>query len=295
MKTTHPSSTKILTLLAAALTLSIASMQAGILFSEDFNYTVDQTLFGNSGGTGLTGSWVRTGSNGTDSNAMIRDTSLSYTVGVGGPTITASKTLELIGIGDGAVDRNFATRQIGTSISAATTSDVYIRFLVQLSSGVLSGNDGMRVGIGSTNGTGVDHNAAGLGGNATKSNYYVISGAGTSKESAGNAVSVGTTHMIVMKLTSNGTNYTTSSIWFDPISLTETAPDLSATGSLIHSTLNYIGIGMTRLETSDKILIGNYVAGTAWADVIPEPTTAAMLFLGGVSVLILRNRRRGRS
>lgn len=281
--------------LIAALFLTgahVSTVQATILASDDFNSYAPGSLNGGAGGTGWgTNLWV-TPTTGFSTTAVngggAVDVTLSGTVATTLPasrllgsaiqqTFYVSYDLTYTGVSPAVFGGN---NTFGLVLSDLTTPSTTVANTIF--------NVNMR-----NSATGTDAN------NAANGNNFIIrsaTGGATfpSGQVAGGLITADTTYQIVAKLTYDGTRFGFGEMWINPTNPTETAADASLTLAA--------GTGATAINSvyfrqaandnnGDAYRFDNLILGTAWSDVIPEPSTFALAGLGVAAFLVLRRRR----
>lgn len=248
--------------------MTLSQTNAAVIFYESLdgsNFISGNTLIGVTGNSadavGSSGAWGLATA-GTESSWLIKNASpLSYsngTISISG----GSKYLNLTGNNT----TNNATVSLASSI--ASTSTVYFSSLIRTPSTV-SGSAFLslfnsptdstvraRVGESSSN------FAAGM--NATSNNTI-------------SSLSTGTTHLIVGKLNSNGTSFTSLDLFLDPNnSSLEGTPTASIDPADTTFTATNFGIRTFSLSSGNSVDFDEFRIATTWADVtrpIPEPSS----------------------
>ncbi|HYE18337.1 MAG TPA: PEP-CTERM sorting domain-containing protein, partial [Tepidisphaeraceae bacterium] len=207
-----------------------------------------------------------------------------------------------------------ATRTYGAAISPASHPEVWTRHLVQFAAGEVNTGDGLFVAL---SGTGNPSPLSGLFINlndAGKTNDFTIrpgSGSANDLASSGpNVTSVGAaTYLVVMRLTGNGTSWTTAQAWVNPVLNADN--ELTATGMFsgtIPATASLTGIAIRAVQldaagtptpAADRVLLDEFLIGNAVGDaipgatgaVVPEPATAGLAGAAAVGLSLRRRRR----
>lgn len=268
--------------IAAALTAAIvtASASAGIIVWEDFDYDANASLIGQgSASNGWSGAW--TGTSGTVVDVSANPLAAA---GVnGGDRALRTQNLNL---------QTVATRGIAASPAINNNLDLWISYLVRWDAGTKNNGEQVRL---FNSGSNWDHRFFGpspisTGDDFTAARSYTQSFRG------GGEFGVGDTALIVVKLTSDGANWTGLDMWVNPTSQGATGTGdvtMTMSGSASWSTLP--GLGITHRASNDTFLFDRLRVGEEFQDVaaapaIPEPATLGMGLLG-VGLLLLKRRR----
>lgn len=272
----------------AGLFLAATPLLGEVYFYEDFNYAVGETLHGKSGGTGFKSGASWTMQDDTYSHAVISDKTLSYNLG--GTLLTSEQSVRVTGID--STTKPFATYQFDTPHNV---QEFYVSFLVSASEWVPGGQIGIALGLSATT---VNHQSvvAGTGGSGPRWQSNV--GAG-SPANVFSGTELNETHLIVVRFYKEDSLYfNKASIWVDPDSAIQGAPDATASkGASNFGAFGYLNI-LNYSSGNGDFNIGRIVGGSSWNDVItpiPEPGTVTLV-LGGTAacLLMLRSRRTNR-
>lgn len=261
-------------LTVGALCFLFQSAQAGLLFSEAFNY--------NPGAL----------------QSQVNPSTAVWTGGNSGLTIV-SGNLTYAGLADqGGNELQIANGSSGSSeiqFANQTSGQIYYSFLFDPTA-VDSANNyftAMNPGTATPNG----------GSDAIDAYYYaagkieVRANAASATAGTGPVLTLGTTYLIVEMLDLSAH---TASLWVDPDSSTfgGTAPTATATISGTSATITAIDdVGFkTQNGAGGPYLVDNLLIGTTWADVtpsvVPEPCTFALAGLGMIGLVFARRMRR---
>ncbi|HSI35735.1 MAG: PEP-CTERM sorting domain-containing protein [Phycisphaerae bacterium] len=306
-------------LVGICLSLAATGSASGaVLVAETFDGLTPGNVNGQ--GSAATGwgasTWV---SSVTGNSAQVVAGSLTYNV-----TNTSAATVGTVGGASGnALEFTSATtatgltsgsRTYGAPITPASNPEVWTRHLVQFAAGQVDTGDGLFIAL---NGSGNPSPLSGLFINlndGTKTNDFTIrpgSGSGNDLASSGpNVTSVGSaTYLVVMRLTGNGTSWTTAQAWVNPV--LNASNELTATGMFsgtIPATTSLSGIAIRAVQldaagtptpAADRVLLDEFLIGDAVGDaipgatgaVVPEPATLGLAGIGAVGTLLRRRRR----
>jgi hypothetical protein len=264
------------TLAVAASCLAFQSAHAQ-LFQEGFNYTIGSALadpLNTNPGNGLAWSGGNVG------------------MTIGGGNLTYSGLQDL-----GGNEFSLAWATAGTAINtftAVTSGQIYYSFLLNMTVANTANSYVTALNPGTTT----------PGGSADAINIYIdgansqalrLRTAGASEYSATLApkLSLNTTYLVVLEY---DFATTTANLWLNP---TPGASQPAATESIVGtgSVTSIANVGFKSQSTAGTFLIDNILIGTTWADVtpvsaVPEPSTLALVGLGGIGFLGLAVRLR---
>ncbi len=162
------------------------------------------------------------------------------------------------------------------------SGDVYISYLLRWESGAK--NNGERVWLSST-GKNYDHQYFGIRPDGAGGDYEISNAYGGSNFAKGGPeFGVGDTALILLKLTSDGANWTQMDLWVNPTSPADT-PDVTKDAAWS----SFPGIRLTKRAGGDDFLIDQIVIADDFATAVPEPASLALFSLG--ALIALRRRR----
>ncbi|MEX0775888.1 MAG: PEP-CTERM sorting domain-containing protein [Phycisphaeraceae bacterium] len=266
----------LLTLLASVI-LAVAAppMQAALVAWDDFeSHAAGSGLSGGAGGAGWTSNWS------ADPGVLVQNAQVDQ----GG-----SRSAEIAGAVNSVsvANRSFATRTTTTYFSvrieavAGLENSDFLHFYLGNSTSTINGNN----------------NSGGVGLLSTTTSFLGTrvgtSNGGTTVSSSTTAIQ-GTTYLLVGKLWKDGSsNFNRIDLFIDPASSTEpVTANATQTGDSGLGGISVFGVRSFNFDSGDIYQFDSVRIGTTFADVIPEPASAALL-LGGV--LACLNRRRGPS
>ena len=284
----------------SALTLSVfvvlvlcASVHASILAYDAFSYN-DGRVRGGNGGDG----WARGWAAAPDSRVDTMASPLTYTFPTG----------EVLGGGDNALaidsraghNRDFDNETVRRLSQPLSGDVVYASFLFRDDSSAV-GNDMCTMWLGSFAGPRFGMVGSSGVNKADDFGAYVSRGKGGAVFTGD--LTLGQTHLIVARISKTKpgakSTYNKIEMWIDPTIDDQDTPDVTASlGKGAVSRFSRIGFADTQ-GRNDSMYIDEVRLGTTWADVnggvgegVPEPVTAGLLLVGGLSIL-WRKRRRG--
>lgn len=259
-------------LIAATLTATVGLSQAAVVVAADnFDSYTPGAIAGANGGTGWASAW--TGSNGAS------------VVAVTGADAPMSGNAARFGTPN---NNNAATRQLGQTVS---NSAVFVDFLLQFDSGVISNNDFLGLWFGNQDGPNIGLKAnCGTGGNCTADLFARTTG---SDGVFSTNIEIGQTLRLVglLEKTGNASNYNRYSLWVDPTAgelASFTGADVVFTGNSNISSFSTIGFRSVNLGTADGVYIDNLRIG-----VIPEPGSLALVGAALLGLGFAARRKRG--
>lgn len=270
---------KQIAILSAALLLGSPLAQATLIAYDDFSYTAGASIGGEAGGSGWAGAWA---TNGTATNYSA-STALTYSNG--SVEVTGDTRTALVGSN---------TSDLYARAFASQTSTLYFSLLFRLDSNTLDGDDFVHFMLNNdTNNT----DSAGIGLLSTTTDYLGAriggSNGGNTTSSSTNFVA-NTTYFLVGKIWKSnvGGNYDTIDLFINPSSTIEpVTPSASDTASMSGGTVSYFTVRGFGIDSNDRFLFDELRIGDTFASVVvPEPS-AAILGLGGATLLMVRRRR----
>ena len=200
-------------------------------------------------------------------------------------------------------NNNAAYRQLS---SAFTGDNLFVDFYVQLDAGVLSANDFLGLWL-DTASTGDHTNRPNIGikadGSSTNDVFVRTNGTGGSfarRSDIGNINDV-TYHIVGLLSRTAPGNYTSFSLWLDPMFADFSTPDAIMTGNTGLSQISYVGFRSANLDSGDVLLIDGLQLSTTWNEAlrisasrttdVPEPGTAALIGLGLLGLGLSKRRK----
>ena len=278
-------------------TLSLSTwVHATLLVQEDFSgYTSDATVVGTGPAkTGFTGNWAQTGGLSPDVNFYQRSTGLSYS-----NFTTGGGSLEYFR-NSGSGGTKILDRAIDFSPVSVSGSDVlYLGFLFKYSGSfttldfIYENDAENRI------------NSFGIGGG----NLTIdLAGSNGSSLNLGSVAS-DTTHMVLLRISDNTTGgggndafYDNVEAWLNPDLLNLGTADQTGVGIISKFAGGNTDIAGDNLRISGPITSGSSVTFDEFfitddlsdVTVIPEPSSVALVLLGGLTTLaVVRRRQRG--
>ncbi|AWI75261.1 PEP-CTERM sorting domain-containing protein [Parazoarcus communis] len=271
--------------IAAALALCAFTplSMAAIIASDNFDYATGEVA-GQNGGSGWAGAWS---ANTGVTQVVTPSTSLG-----------GSNALQVTGN-----NNNAAYRQLSSAFSG---NSLFVDFYIQLDAGVLSANDFLGLWL-DTASTGDHTNRPNIGikadGSGTNDVFVRTNGTNGAFAASSN---IGTTNDItyhivgLLSRTAPG-NYTSFSMWLDPMFADLSTPDAVMTGNTGLSQINYVGFRSVNLDSGDVLLIDGLQLSTTWSEAlriststtndVPEPGTAALIGLGLLGLGLSKRRK----
>ncbi|PLX73722.1 MAG: PEP-CTERM sorting domain-containing protein [Azoarcus sp.] len=271
-------------LVAAIALITFAPLSlAAIIASDNFDYATGEVASQN-GGSGWGSAWSAS-------------TGVTQVV-TPGTTVSGGNALQLTGNNNSA-----AYRQLS---SAFTGNSLFVDFYIQLDAGVLSANDFMGLWL-DTASTGDHTSRPNIGikadGNGTNDVFVRTNGTNGAFAASSN---IGTTNDItyhivgLLSRTAPG-NYTSFSMWLDPMFADLSTPDAVMTGNTGLSQISYVGFSSVNLDSGDVLLIDGLQLSTTWSEAlriststtndVPEPGTAALIGLGLLGLGLSKRRK----
>lgn len=265
-----------LLLVVGATCLLLQSARADLLFSEGFNYPAPTNL-----ASGACDSWM----GGSATNLGIVSGSLSYP---GLPDVSGTNSLHVLNV-KSTVDSNIFTA------SPVTSGSVYYSFLIN---GAAAATNNSYITMldppgGPANGSG-DALAVYYGTSTITGNYRIgvrTKGTGTGAAYDPTQLTLGNTYFVVAKYTFNGSSpYVDIYLNPDPNGAEPGSSDASQGGD---GSISKIGVVDFKAQgvAFGEWTVDDLRIGTAWADVVPEPSTLSLLGLGALGFVFARRMR----
>ena len=298
--------TVLFVLMSFVLLGGVSAAQGAIVASESWNYGDGSatSVVGQTGGTGfemVTG-WQTNSAAGNTFNADAMDpgTALSYTSGDSSVSITGGN--RALRMSAGTLDNTasqLVDRGLPTAISAGTTPELFVSFLMRIGPDTDHNHDVFGTGMNNSSGRGM----------ATVKNDQWIATPTTWGDVPAWTTEVpvpGQTYFVVARFFADATAsnweptnplYNRGEIWLDPnfgdagtpeaVSL-YTSSGLEVPRSL--HTISSLTMATERLDPTDVVWLDEYNIGTTWGDVVvPEPMTLTFLAMGGIALLRRRS------
>jgi hypothetical protein len=289
----------LLTTLAIA---GAAASQAAVIFYEDFsgsNFVVGSSVQGvasnSPGAIGQAGAWAIQTTSGASATATVQTSALSYQAG----NVSMSATRQITA----ASTDNGQNIGIGVDLSTALKpadvgngNSIFVSALYSYTGNISSDRTGFGLlssSISNNNNT----SYFGVGTSNTSANFGSAYSAGNpAPPDPGIAAVSSTPYLLVMQLTSNGSQWNALNMWVNPES-TDFGDDTAymTTTGISTSTLGAVYIRGVSLDAGESFSVGAIRVGETWGDVvtaIPEPSTyAALAGLLALGVVAYRRRR----
>ncbi len=239
--------------------ISHASLQAGVLVLESFNYGAVAVNGVAAIGTGLTGSWTATNTvlGSGSASSVFSGTGLTF----GANYATSNGALITSSTYNG--NNSFTTATVQLSPSAATIGTLWSSYLINWGGIGLAGNGSTLTGIGGSAAPADNTNIflrSQMASNTLASDRKIGSGYDATATISGNtALAIGTTYLYVSKYTNVGTPLSagTTGVATTWILTVDQYNALYTSGSLTEAGLN--GVGAVTQKISDPaITTGNY-------------------------------------
>ena len=296
----------VLVLLSFAFLGAVGTAQGAIIASESWDYGDGSatSVVGQTGGTGFetTTGWQTNSAVGNTFNADVLDpgTALSYISGDSSVSVNGgNRALRMSAGTPDNVTWQAVDRGLPTAISAATTPEVFVSFLMRIEADTMHNHDLFGTAMNNTSGRGLAmyKNSTYLGTPTTWGDTPVYV--------AGTPV-VEQTYLIVARFFADATAvnweptnplYNRGEIWIDPNAGDAGTPQAvtlytgagTETSRSLH-TISSLTMVSERLDPTDVFWLDEYNIGTTWGDVVvPEPMTLTLLAAG--AVVLLRRRR----
>ncbi|MDX9839349.1 MAG: PEP-CTERM sorting domain-containing protein [Azoarcus sp.] len=246
---------------------------ASVIASDNFDYRSGEVA-GQNGGSGWAGAWSA-------------NTSATQVV-TPGTALSGGNALQVSGN-----NNNVAYRQLD---SAFTGNNLYVDFYIQLDSGTLAANDFLGLWL-DVAGTGDHTNRPNIGikadGSGTNDVFVRTNGTSGSfarRSNIGDSNDI-TYHIVGLLSRTAAGNYTSFSLWLDPMFADLSTPDAIMLGNTGLSQISYVGFRSANLDSGDVVLIDGLQLSTTWNEAlrisanadtnnVPEPGTAALIGLG---------------
>lgn len=242
------------------ISLLVLPVYSTVLISDSFDYA-DGSIVGQTPSSGIGGTWaVHSGTN--------------------NPPLVSSEAL-VINQDNGAQDVN------STFATSVTSGDLFYAFDFSVSALDPVGDSGSDFEYfshflsGTTTFAGQLHIVDSSSGDYTLS----ISNTGTEESDWGSALDFGTSYRAVV-----GYNFTTrvSTLWVDPVNELDVNVVSSPRSSAISPTA--FAFRQSASSADELVTVDNLIVATTFSEVVPEPSSIALIFLGMSGLLIRRVR-----
>ena len=289
-----------------ALAAMVSAAGGAIIGADSFEYATGNLDGKGAGGGGWGGAWSASVPGDTGEITVV-DGGLSYNAG--GVTISGgSKSVKMI-------DSSGLHQKMTRSLDAVETgSDYYFRFLINLDAGTIGATDAAVVTLDAYytgNLQRSDDAMAGFYGSAAgQITADVHQGSGGDQVWWPTPITGDTTYLIMGRYWKDplgahfdGTVYNKYNkfnrldLWVNP-DTTDGIGTQDLTSAFTPVTTHpkadvFDGVRLwawSTLDLGEEVLVDEYVLGTTWGEVIPEPATLVLLGLGGMGLLIRRRR-----
>lgn len=268
--------------LSLAAAAQVSTMQAQLLVSESFDYTVGQNLAGQTGGSGWGGAWTANLNGGGPADIVAQN--------ISAPTGAPAATGNQANIASGGTGNAILSRNMGITINTNVTNEYWFSMRFRRDDASNGGGSENSVFFALNDGAGFDL-SIGQGSDEVAS---IILGGATM---AGPTITIGQDYFILARLITNtsGINDTFGvNFYLDSDSIPSEAPtsfDVLVSDDTSFSLNNFLTIQARFAGTlsTDEIRIGQ-----TFGDVVavPEPNSVALFGLGAAALVAIRRRRR---
>jgi len=263
---------KTIALIAVAiLTMAVGQTIAAPIASDDFEtYAAGTPLAGKDGGAGWGGAW--------NANALATVASGGLSYSSGDVTIDGGSRSVLLAYDS---DENIIDGLLYRALPDSQTGTVYMSLLFRDNVNGDLGDDFVQWGFD----TGTSNPRTSV----MRRNGTFQARATTSSSNSNNSgisTVVGTTFLLVFKAEKSGSTYTPISLFVNPTSdLEPGSPDAAATANSGLASMDYFVSRSAFHESGDAYQIDAIRIGTAFEDVVPEPSSLALLGLAGLALI----------